>query len=225
VATDVQTRVPSAGDNRVDFRASWDDYLALARAVGDQRVLLAYDGERVELMTPGPEHEFGKVRIDRLVGALAVALGIPCQGMGSTRWLRPEASRGLEADTCYYLSAEKVAAAQRRPPREDEYPIPDLAIEIDISPSRIDRSGIYAALRVPEVWRFDRQVFRIDRLGAGGEYTEAQESRWLFIRPDELAALLATDAEDDSDFSEKVKAWAREILVPRRAVPPDGQGG
>ena len=37
----------------------------------------------------------------------------------------------------------------------DDYPNPDLAVEIDISPPKIDRSGIYAALKVSELWRRD----------------------------------------------------------------------
>ena len=53
-----------------------------------------------------------------------------------------------------------------------DYPNPDLAIEVDVSPSKIDRPGIYAALRVAELWRFDgdhEQVI-IERLGADGSY-------------------------------------------------------
>ena len=34
-------------------------------------------------------------------------------------------------------------------------PPPDLAIEIEITRSALDRIGIYGALRVPELWRFN----------------------------------------------------------------------
>ena len=36
-----------------------------------------------------------------------------------------------------------------------DYPNPDLAIEIDISPPEVDREGIYKSLKVAEIWRFD----------------------------------------------------------------------
>ena len=39
-----------------------------------------------------------------------------------------------------------------------DYPNPDLAVEVDISPSKIDRPGIYAALGVAEVWRYDGKL-------------------------------------------------------------------
>ena len=32
-----------------------------------------------------------------------------------------------------------------------DYPNPDLGVEVDVSPSKIDRPGIYAALGVAEV--------------------------------------------------------------------------
>jgi hypothetical protein len=38
-----------------------------------------------------------------------------------------------------------------------DYPDSDLAIEIDLSPSRIDRPGIYRALQVPEIWRLRKK--------------------------------------------------------------------
>jgi hypothetical protein len=38
----------------------------------------------------------------------------------------------------------------------EDYPNPDLAITIGISRSKIDRAGIYAALKVPELWRFHK---------------------------------------------------------------------
>ena len=33
-------------------------------------------------------------------------------------------------------------------------PPPDLVIEVDITRSSLDKLSIYAALRVPEVWRY-----------------------------------------------------------------------
>jgi hypothetical protein len=51
----------SFGDGRVAFAASWELYRALADAIGEQHVLLAFDGEKVELMSPGRRHEVLKV--------------------------------------------------------------------------------------------------------------------------------------------------------------------
>jgi Uma2 family endonuclease len=40
---------------------------------------------------------------------------------------------------------------------------PDLIIEIDLSHPSLDKFPIYAALRVPEVWRYDGQQVHIYR--------------------------------------------------------------
>lgn len=218
MATEVLKRVITA-DNRIDFAATWDDYQAICRAIGDQHVLSAFDGKRVELMSPGADHEDYKVLIDLIVGALSAVLGVPRKGMGSTGWKRPEVSRGVEADTCFYFTNDKIAVARRRPKEDADWPLPDLAIEIDVSPSRIDRPAIYAALGVAEVWRFDGETFHIDRLGPDGRYTDVPESGWLGVRPEEVARLLALDAGDDNDFAEQVRAWAVNVLVPRREQP------
>jgi Uma2 family endonuclease len=215
MATDVRVRL-DAGDNLISFRAGWDDYQSLIRAIGDQNVRLSFDGERVELMSPGQEHEDYKVLFERLVGALTAALKVPCKGMGSARWLRPEAERGLETDASFYLTTDKIAIARRRPKNPADYPIPDLSVEIDLRPSQVDRAGIYEALGGLEVWRFDGETVRIDRLGPDGRHSDAPESGWLGIRPEEIARLLTLDAEDDNDFSNQVVAWACGVLVPHR---------
>lgn len=215
MATAVENRVRTT-DHRIVFYATWDQYETISRAVGDQHVRLAYDGERVELMSPGAEHEDWAVVIERLVRPIAAALGVLCKGMRSTRWGRPAAARAIEGDATFYLTADKIAVARTRPKRSEDWPLPDLAIEIDMSPSKIDRPAIYAALGIPEVWRFDGQTLRIDRLGADGKYADARESGWLGVRPDEVVRLLSIDAEDDNDFSAQVLEWARNVLVPRR---------
>ena len=70
-----------------------------------------------------------------------------------------EIARGIQADQCYYFSADKLAAdkAARAGKSNDvaDYPNPDLAVEIDLSDPKVDRSDIDAQLRVPEVRRLD----------------------------------------------------------------------
>ena len=69
-----------------------------------------------------------------------------------------------------------------------EYPNPDLAIEVDVSPSKSIAEAIYAALRVAEVWRFDGasdQVV-IERLSDDGTYRIVDASSFLPVSAEEL---------------------------------------
>ena len=65
---------------------------------------------------------------------------------------RRRKSRGIEPDNCYWIaSAERLQGKTHLDLRI--HPPPDLAIEMDITHSSLDRMSIYAALGVPEVWR------------------------------------------------------------------------
>src|SRR5438477_6662979 len=153
-------RRPLSGEQRITIRGvSWDLYDRLSEAIGEgQHVYLAYDGKDLEIMTKGRAHEDFKDLLGQLVNAIADDLRIPRRGAGETTWKRPAIERGLEGDLTYYFQAEKLrrdAEARKRRARDiADYPNPDLAIEIDLSRPEVDRSGIYAALQVGEVWRF-----------------------------------------------------------------------
>jgi Uma2 family endonuclease len=76
------------------------------------------------------------------------------EGFGSATFSREDLQRGLEPDECYYISrAPEIIGKQEIDLTVD--PPPDLAIEVDISPPGMARQPIYAALGVPEIWRYD----------------------------------------------------------------------
>jgi hypothetical protein len=82
---------------------------------------------------------------------------------------------GLEPDKCYWIKHEKEMRGKKRWDAADQPP-PDLAIEVDITSSRLDRLGIYASLKVPEVWRFDGEKLKVLILGGNGKYREKSKS-------------------------------------------------
>ncbi len=45
-----------------------------------------------------------------------------------------------------------------------EDPPPDLVVEVDITHTDINKLALYARLGVPELWRFNGQIWRIYRL-------------------------------------------------------------
>jgi Uma2 family endonuclease len=207
-------------EQRVAFQASWDIYEALTRAIGDQPVRVAFDGERVELMSPSQDHDELKIQAGLIVRGLAAGLGVACRGVGSTTRRQPP-ERGLEPDESFYLTPGKIAEAldrRRGRPLDSAAPpgpVPDLAVEIDLSPSSLDRPSLYAALGVVEVWRYDGERVVIERLTPEGTLAAVPASGFLGVRADELESLLVEDVADDNEYAEHVKTWARDVLTPR----------
>ena len=216
----------TAQNKRVAVRGvDWAYYERLAEVVGDSRIRLAFDGKDLEIMVTGPLHENVGEFAGEMVKAIAKELAIAFRSMARTTWERPEVNRAIEADACFYFRPEKiaqaVAALKRNSNNVAEYPNPDLGIEIDISPSKIDRPGIYAALRVEEVWRFGTNNVKIDRLKDDGTYEAVDVSRFLPIRADEIVRwVFAEDTSDPSDWEQRLRDWVRGELARRTAASP-----
>jgi Uma2 family endonuclease len=210
-------RLTGVPERRVVFRnVSWPFYEALVDSIPQSsRIHVDFDGKDVEVMVKGWVHEGSNHLLGRFVEVVTEELEIPCKGLGETTWKRPQIARGLEADKCYFFLAEKLAAvasARSRGSRDlADIPNPDLAIEVDISPPQTDRAGIYAALRVLEVWRFVGGRLVIDRLTAEGRYAEVESSAFLPVTAEEVTRWVVE--EDSSDES----AWARRLRVELRA--------
>lgn len=134
---------------------SWSTYQALVQDLAEKpSKRLTYDRQQLEIMTPLPEHEASKRILGRIVEATTEELGIEIYSLGSTTWSREDLQRGLEPDECYYITSEALVRGKSRFDLTVD-PAPDLAIEIDITSSSLDRLSIYASLGVQEVWRFD----------------------------------------------------------------------
>jgi len=146
---------------------SWQTYQSLLKDFEEQPGMrLTYDRGLLEIMMPLPPHETYKKLLGRFIEAFTEAFAIEIRSLGSLTCDRQDLARGLEPDQCYYIQNE---AAVRNLDRLDltQDPPPDLAIEVDITSSSIDQLAIYAALGVPEVWRYDGQALTIYHLTAG----------------------------------------------------------
>ena len=209
------------------YGVSWEIYQRLLKEVVESRVLTAYNRGVLEFMAPGPRHEDHKIVLHHLVELMAEVLALPYHRMGSTHWEREDVERGIDPDEGYDMTAEKIRRARRLPrdAKIEAYPTPDLVVEIDLSPSAVDRAAIYASLGVPEVWRFDGETLRIDALegeGAAASSRPAASSRSFPVPPAALARRLLRDPfedADDNDRARKFRAWLR------AGYPPAGGAG
>ena len=144
---------------------SWQTYERLPTELSDRRLRLTYNRGSLEIMSPSPEHEFGKEMLGRFVETLAEEFEIEIYPLGSTTFKRPELS-SAEPDKCFYIrNISAVQGKARLDPFED--PAPDLIIEVDITSSSHNRLQVYADLGVAEVWIYSGQSLSINQLEKG----------------------------------------------------------
>jgi len=164
-----------AEQRTVLYNISWETFEALLRDTGEDRgSRFAYDCGTLEIMTPLFEHENPKIQFDRFIVVLAEELGIEIISAGSTTLKRRIAKKGIEPDTCYYIQNEPAIRGKEKLNLETDPP-PDLAIEIDITSSSVNKFGIYAALGVNELWRYNGQDLKFYQL-VEGQYIDCQFS-------------------------------------------------
>ncbi|BAY21899.1 hypothetical protein NIES2100_16620 [Calothrix sp. NIES-2100] len=155
---------PHAEQRTVLYNVSWETFEALLRDTGEDRgSRFAYDCGTLEIMTPLFEHENPKIQFDRLILVLVEELGREIKSAGSTTLKRRLANRGIEPDNCYYIQTELRVRGRETLNLETDPP-PDLAIEIDITSSSVNKFGIYSALGIPELWRYDGQDLKFYQL-------------------------------------------------------------
>lgn len=213
-------RITSVPDERVVFRGvDWEFYEQLVDSIPERaNIHVDYDGTDLEIVSLSLLHHESKELLGTVVALVAEECGIPHKSAGQTTWKRHEIVRGLEADKSYFFTPEKLAlvAAARRSKNIADYPNPDLAIEVDISRPEIDRPGIYAALRVTEVWRFDSDQLIIERLSADGSFVRVDASGFLPIRSDEIVRrVVREDFSDESAWARRLRAWVQAELIAR----------
>ncbi|MBE9137564.1 Uma2 family endonuclease [Nodosilinea sp. LEGE 07088] len=146
---------------------SWQSYQSLVSDFESEPAMrLTYDRGTLEIRMPLDPHETYKKLLGRLIEAATEELGLEIRSLGSRTCDREDLQRGLEPDQCYYIQNE---AMVRDVEQSDlaQFPPPDLAVEVDITSSSLDRFSIYADLRVPEVWHYNGQTLTLYQLAEG----------------------------------------------------------
>ena len=141
----VQPRPTEDDEERrfVLYGVPWQTYVALRDALDDQSGLkMTYLRGALELMSPSLLHEDGKKLIARLVEVWAMERDVDLRGFGGATFRQEAKQRGLEPDECYKLG------------KLDDDGVPDIAIEVIVTTSLIDKMAVYAGLEVPEVWEW-----------------------------------------------------------------------
>jgi Uma2 family endonuclease len=216
-APEPRTAPKAAGPDRILLHnISWELYEQLREEESNWSVRMAYDSGDLELMSPSQKHEEIGYRFELFMVALAQTLGFKFAGMAHTTWKNEAAEKAKEADACYYLANFDRIRGKTIDLEVD--PPPDLAVEVEVSRSAIDSLNIYAAIGVPEIWRFNGEHLHIHLRQADGSYLESARSLALpFVQPDEVVFWLrkAIEMSDNMDWMTQVQDWARVELAPR----------
>ncbi len=155
---------------------SWGVYETLLHEIGDSAVHLTYDNGFLEIEEPSRRHERIKKLIDAMIRVVLEGNDTDYEPVGSATWKRDEKLKGIEADECYFIQNAQLI----RDTKDDSAelaPPPDLAVEVDVSVSSIDKFQVYAAIGVGELWRVsDPPNVEYYLLRSDGSYAPATTS-------------------------------------------------
>ncbi len=154
---------------------TWENYIALLKELGDDRpTRVAYNDGVLEIRMPGQHHEAANRVLATIALALGSEFGFEFNDLGSMTINRPNLTKGIEPDSCFYI--QNARAGQGFDETIPNDLPPDLALEVDIANKSDNKLSIYRALRVPEIWQYQRETVKIKWL-SDGEYVDFLNSR------------------------------------------------
>jgi len=194
----------------------WDTYTRLLRAFDARhRFRLTYDRGTLEIMSPRWDHERPAYLLGRFVDVLTEELDLPCEPGRTVTLRRRRKQRGLEPDNCYWIgSADRITGKKKLDLRVD--PPPDLAIEVDVTKTSVDRMSVYAALRIPEVWRLTAGKVTFHVLKAGVYHIRSKSVCFPGLSSARVTAFInQLGSVGTPVIVRQFRAWVREHLVKR----------
>jgi Uma2 family endonuclease len=189
---------------------SWRTYQSLIIDFEREPAMrLTYDRGTLEIRMPLAPHETYKKILGRLIEAATEELNLEIRSLGSLTCSREDLAKGLEPDQCYYIQNEAIVRGVEQIDLA-KLPPPDLAVEIDITSSSLDRFSIYAALKVTEIWRYDGQTLTIYELVAN-EYVIRDSSVALprLKTADILRFLSLSTSTGENNLVKQFRQWLR----------------
>lgn len=194
---------------------AWPTYQALIHDLESQPgKRLTYDHGTLEIMVPLPPHESYKTLISRFIEVVTEETETEIRSLGSSTWAREDLKQGVEADECYYIQHELAVRGKDSIDLSIDPP-PDLVVEIDITSSSVNRLDIYAALGVPEVWRYDGKTLTFYHL-QGQNYSSQEASAVLpLLQRDETVRFLeASQTMGETSLIREFRKWVRSKIQP-----------
>jgi Uma2 family endonuclease len=201
-------------DRAVLPNISWQTYQSLTKDFDQEPAIrLTYDQGLLEIRMPLDPHETYKKLLGRLVEAATEELDIEIRSLGSRTCYRQDLAKGLEPDQCYYIQNE---ALVRNVDQIDlnRFPPPDLALEIDITSSSMNRMSIYAALAIPEVWRYNGQSLSILKLQNSDYVSQDRSSAIPVLTAEAILRFLSLKSSiGETSLIKQFRQWVKEQVA------------
>jgi Uma2 family endonuclease len=154
---------------------SWQEYETLLESLsGASGLRVSYDQGTLQIVTLSPEHESYCRLIEKLVDRLSARLRIRVLSFGSSTMKRMERGKGTEPDACFYVQSAGAIGNKIHLDFATDPP-PDVVVEVDVAHDSLAKLDSYAALGVPEIWRYDGNALTIYRLDSG-KYSNIESS-------------------------------------------------
>jgi Uma2 family endonuclease len=177
-------KAPKPSEQRIVLEnISWQQFETILTEMGAERTTrFTFDRDRLEMTTPLNEHERCHKLIESLILVLTDEMGLPVEGYKAPTLKRLDLGLAVEPETGYYIQHEQAVHGKATIDLTTDPP-PDIVLDVALSKSTLNRLSLYAAMGVPEVWRYvsqqgddflkgNLQIYSLD----GDRYVESTQS-------------------------------------------------
>ena len=192
----------------IQHGVGWNEYEELLAAVGEASGLrISFEDGTLQIMTLSQRHEKYSTLIERMVDRLSSFLRVKVLFYGSATMRKREKQKGVEPDACFYIQNASLVGTKDEIDFNTDPP-PDVVVEIDLHHDSISKFPIYAALGVPEFWRYDGNVLIIYLLRDGQyQLSDVSESLPLLTAAVLTEFLARTSKEDQYEILLAFEEW------------------
>lgn len=134
---------------------SWETYEDILEMVGEAPPLrISYNEGAIQIMAISHEHDFFAACLEQMMGAIRSVRRTRILIFGGPTLKRQTKLKGVEPDASFYVQSAAALGNKFRLDLEIDPP-PDIIVEVDIHHQSQSKFSLYAALGVPELWRYD----------------------------------------------------------------------
>lgn len=189
---------------------SWETYeRILAEHDPGRGKRLTYDNGVLHIMVLSLYHEEPQEVLKRIVADATFEWGIDIKACGSMTIKRQDLLKGFEPDGCFYVGSYLRVEGKRELDFTVDPP-PDLVIEVDITDPSLSRFPIFAAIGIPEVWRYHGERVSVLNLDRGAYIDTGVSAALPLLNADLLTRFTAMGlTEPSSKWVRELRRWAR----------------